>query len=48
MVGIVEERDHDRIVGIVAMICWISPVEPVFGKQMMNSRIQNGVIWHGK
>ncbi|KAI5565699.1 hypothetical protein BDE02_14G138600 [Populus trichocarpa] len=25
MVGIVEERDHDRIVGIVAMICWIFP-----------------------
>jgi hypothetical protein len=25
MVGIVEARDHDRIVGIVAMICWIFP-----------------------
>ena len=41
----------------LAMICWIfpwpwsagfSPVAPDFGKQMMNSRIQNGVIWHGK
>jgi hypothetical protein len=25
MVGIVEARDHGRIVGIVAMICWIFP-----------------------
>jgi hypothetical protein len=25
MVGIVEVRDHGRIVGIVAMICWIFP-----------------------
>jgi len=47
----------NSIVGIVVVICWIfpwpwsagsSPVAPVFGKQMMNSRIQNDVIWHGK
>jgi hypothetical protein len=25
MVGIVEARDHGRIVGVVAMICWIFP-----------------------
>jgi hypothetical protein len=32
----------------VAVIAGFSPVELVFGKLMMNCKIQNGVIWHGK